>query len=89
MKLFAIIISTLAAVVVAEDSLIPECASSCAHILDQTGCGSLTESTMNCFCENKDKVIGEAQACLMNSRRCSLRELISIRSNVISRCGSF
>jgi hypothetical protein len=89
MKVFAIILSAFAITVIAEDSLIPECASSCAYVLDQAGCGPLNESSMNCFCENKDKVIGEAQACLMNSRRCSLRELLSIRSRIIDRCGSF
>lgn len=89
MKFSAIFVSAFATASLVQASLVPECASNCAYVLEKTGCGPLTESNMDCFCENKDRVINEAQNCLMSSRRCSFRELLDIRRRIVDRCGSF
>ena len=80
------VILTVAAAVQAQ-SLFPDCASSCTHILDKAGCGQLTTANIACFCENKDKVYNQIQSCLISSGKCSLNELLGIRSKVNSYCG--
>lgn len=89
MKLLGITIGFILLTRVLGEIVIPECMKSCVSILDKAGCGPLTQETVRCFCDKKHLIINEAQNCIIESRACTLAEILAVRNSIIASCGSF
>lgn len=85
---FSIVAAFVSIAAVMAQELIPECAAPCVPILNKAGCGALTEQTIQCFCAKKNSLDSEVQNCLVSKTKCSLNDLLTIRSRINGYCGS-